>query len=482
MSIIKPYLDMSGGANTETSPLFMKDNECEVIENYHLDSLGSLKKRGGLAYLIGQIVDNMSILNMFYFKDSQGTDYSNILVAINAAGGATSLIKKIATNAWANSKTGDTASAVPIFCTFIDYVFRTNGSDAMGSSADLSSWGTTNCLATLTPKYCCVFEDRVYALNDNSSTKYPSRIYWSSLPSGTPLAVTWTPATNYADINPDDNDDITWGEPFGKTLLIFKNESLYRWTFGQTEADRVPGTQGTPQGLTVKQTQGICFWANKYGVWALTQPNGTPMLISKKVQSFISGVTTLTNMRAEVDHDHYKLSIGTVTVKGITYTNCVLVYTISKKSWHWETYPFTITAMARMKAKTLGTTTLYDEIYLGDSDGFVYRTNTGSTDYNGTTAKAINARIYTKEYALAKFPRKTVLEYLWFLAQQAVGTKINYRVDRRDFRPWRDLDDRVSEGKIVGSGKTIQFSITDNSKIQSQIEGFLIQTEGEYNK
>ncbi len=478
MSIIQKFLDFSSGANVATSPLFMKDNECEIIQNYHLDTLGCLTKRLGTANLIGQTVDTMNILNMFYFKDSQGTDNSNILVAMNASGGGTSVIKKITTNAWANSKTGDTASAIPIFCAFLDYVFRTNGSDAMSSSADLSTWGTTNCLATLLPKYCCVWEDRIYALNDNSSTKYPSRIYWSSLPSGTPLAVTWTSASDYADINPDDNDDITWGEPFGKVMLIFKTEGLYRWTFGQTEPDKIPGTQGTPQGLTVKQTQGICFWANKYGIWALTNPYGVPQLISKKVQGFIDQIPTLANMRAEVDQDHYKLYIGTVTVKGMTYSNCVLVYTISKKTWHWETHQFAIKAMARMQTKTLGTTNLFDEIYFGDDDGFVYRTNTGNTDYLGTTAKPIDGRIMTKEWPLSKFPFDSVLEYLWVLAQQAVGTKINFRLNRRDFKPWRDLKERITESKISGKGKTIQFSLTDNSVIQSQIEGIIIQTEG----
>lgn len=479
MSLIKSYLDLSGGANVAASPLFMKDSECEIIQNYNLDTVGCLKKRPGIMYLIGQIVDNMSILNMFFFKNSNGTDYTNVLLAINAAGGATSVIKKISSNVWSNSKTGDTALAIPVFATFLDYVFRTNGSDAMGSSADLSSWGTTNCLATLIPKFCAIFGDRAYALNDNSATKYPSRIYWSSLPSGSPLAITWNAATQYADINPDDNDEITWGEPYGKVMLIFKTESVYRWIFGQTESDRVPGTQGTPQGLTVKQTQGMVFWTNKYGVWVLTNPYGTPRLISQKVQGFIDQIPTLSSMRAEVDNDHYKLYIGTVTVKGTTYTNCALVYTISKRTWHWETYPFPITAMARMKRATLGTTEIYDDIYLGDNDGFIYRTNTGSTDYLGTAAKPIDGKIQTKEFPMPKFPNDSILEYLWVLAQQAVGAKVNYRINRRDFNPWKDLKERTTESRISGKGKTIQFSITDNSINQSQIEGLIMQIEGE---
>lgn len=478
MSITKPQIDLSGGMNASTAPLFMADNECELIQNYHLDNLGLLTKRNGVAYLIGQIVDNMSILNMFYFKDSQGTDYSNVLVGINATGGATSVTKKIAANAWSDSQTGNTASAIPHFTTFIDYVFRTNGSDVMSSSSDLSSWGTTNCVATIKPKFCWVWEDRLYYGYDNSSTKYPSRIGWSELPAGTPLALTFG-ANNWADINPDDNDSITWGEPFGKVSLIFKNEALYRWTFGQVEPDRMPGTVGTPQGLTVKQTQGICFWANKFGVWALTNPYGIPQLISKKMQPFIDQISSLTAMRAEVDDDHYYLYIGNVTVNSESYSNVVLVYTISKKTWHYETYPFAITAMARFKDNTLGTTSIYNSIYMGDSDGFVYRKNTGTTDYNGITASTISGRIRTKEYPLPKFPEKDKLEKLWFLAQQGAGAKVNYRLNRRDWKAWKGLTERITESNISGNSETIQFDITDNSTTQSKIEGFVISTEGE---
>ncbi len=59
-----------------------------------------------------------------------------------------------------------------------------------------------------------------------------------------------------------------------------------------------------------------------------------------------------------------------------------------------------------------------------------------------------------------------------------MGTKINYRLNRKDFKPWKDLKERITESRISGKGKKIQFSITDNYVIQSQIEGLIIQTEG----
>jgi hypothetical protein len=346
----------------------------------------------------------------------------------------------------------------------------------MGSSSDPpSAWGTTNCLATLIPKYCCVWEDRIYAGNDNSATKYPSRIYWSSLPSSSPLAVTWTSASDYADINPDDNDQITWLEPFGKMLLIFKEEALYRWTFGQVEPDRIID-RGTPQGRTVKQTEGICFFANKFGVYAFTG-SGHPLLISKKVQPWIDAIGTLTNMRAEVDENHYYLYIGDVTVDSVSYSNVMLVFTLSTKSWHIETYPFEIKAMASFKTKTLGSTAISDSIYLGDDDGYVYQKGTGTSDYLGTTAKNINGKFITKEYPLSQFPKTSILDQMYVLARKGIGAKVNYRIDRGRWKAWKDLKGRITDGKIYGRARTLQLSVTDNSQQTSQVEGFSFETK-----
>jgi len=476
------YLDLSGGMNSKTSPLFIKNSECELVQNYHMDNLGSLTKRDGIVYLIGQIVDTKSVLGMYYFDDIQGTDYSNVLIAIDDATSTNSDIFKITTNAWASSKADDTAGAIPTFCSFMDYVFRTNGSDVIISSTDLATWSTTHLtnFTTMKPKYCWVWEDRVYAAYENGTTKYPSRIFWSSLGTyGSTLS--WNTAANgqWADINPDDNDEIVWGLPFGKQSLIFKTESIYTWTFGQTEADKLIEV-GTPTGLTVKITQGFCFFTNKYGVYAYVG-TGKPQLISKKVQDFIDAIptTNLSLMRAEVDNDHYYLYIGDVTVSGVSYSNVMLVYTISLKSWHIETYPFEIKFMARFKRNTLGTTEIYDNIYLGDDDGFIYRKGTGNQDYLGTAARTINGRILTKEYPLLDFPNDSTLKKMFVLAQKGVGAKVNYRINRGDWRAWKDLTERVTEGRIAGIGKTLQLSITDNSISQSQIEGFSFEILGE---
>lgn len=490
MPLLKVF-NFSSGQNSKTSPLFLADSECELVQNYHMDNLGSLTKRNGITPIyrvgstpIGQIVDNQPILGMFFFNDIQGTDNSNILVATNNATAADSVIYKVSSNAWAISKTDAGYGNFKVqFVSFIDYVFRANqriegNSAPVESSNDLITWGTTNCPFGIQPKFIAMWEDRLYALNDDLGPNR-SRIYWSSLPSGTPLAITWTPATDYADINPDDGDQITWGEPFGRVMLVFKNKAVYRWTFQQVEADKIIDV-GTPlNSRTVKQVHGIVFFANEYGVWIMEGAYSFPKLISKKVEDFIDAITDFNKLVAEVDEDHYYLFISDVTVKGTTYNNCMLVYTLSLKSWHIETYPFEIKFMARFQRKTLGTTEIYDSIYLGDDDGFVYRKDVGTSDYLGVDAKSISGKIITKEYPLVDFPKDSILDNLYVFSQKAAGVKVNYRRNRGEWQAWKDLTQRITEGKLSGRAKTIQLGFTDNSINASQIEGFSVNLKGE---
>lgn len=486
----------SGGMNTQTGVLILKDNECELIQNYTLDILGNLVKRNGNgARKVAQVVDGVPILGMFFFRDSQGTDNSNILVTCrDGTPGTNADTYKISSSAWAKSLEDDTKTSLPIFFTFVDKVFRVNGTEKVSSSSDLSTWTNVDTpdtnLPDLKPKYGCVWEDRVYVANENGTTKYPSRIFWSSLPSSAG-ALTWVITTDYADINPDDNDSITWIEPFGTKLLVFKSFGLYRWTFGQVEPDKIIDI-GTHQGRTVKQMHGICFWADHVGAYAYTGTS-MPKLISKKIQKWFDAIPSgnnWTNMRAEVDEDHYYLYIGDVTVDNVAYTNVLLVYTISLDAWHIETYPFEIMMMARVESGTYGSIGFNEGVYIGDDDGFIYQLNFSnptssapSSDNNGATSGVpINGKIITKEYPLANFPKTSILQNLYFLAQKGGGAKINYRFDRGQWEPWKDLSTRITEGALAGRARTIQLMITDNSGTISQLEGFSVETETEETK
>lgn len=446
----KLQLNLSGGMNVQTSPLIIKDNECELALNYHLDVVGSLRKRSGMGLFGLQINHNVNVVGLYQFNDQSAS--ASIPLMVESNGGGTATIYYFTGGNWtASGRTTDTLNARARFSSFVDRVFRVNGAQVVITSTDGITWQdstapNTNVPATITPKYTAVFQDRVYLANGASSNQ--SRLWFSSLPSAG--AITWDLTNNWIDINPDDGDQITALENNGNRLLIFKNRALYRWTFGQVEPDRLIGV-GTQSQESVKTNfdVGITFFANQFGIYAYT--SGRPKLISRKIQPFIDAVTDWTAVYGEVDRDHYYLSVGNLTVNGRTYTNAVLVYNIPLDAWSIFTFGCPrITIMARLQAP--GDTTSY--IVVGTADGRTYKIESlGSfVDINDAGASLalppIPCEFISKEYLLS-FPQRTNLAWVDVFSTKRLESSVFYDLDREnDFTAIGFLQDRISNFRI----------------------------------
>ena len=472
--------NFSGGINDKASKLLLKDTECEAIINYNLDSVGNLTKRNGYDVFASQPVAAKRILGLYQYTNTSVPAETTQVMVINNSGDTQSVIYYNNSSTWSTSKTNDTALTTVTnfnrvrFATFLDYLFRVNGTDVISTSVNVngSTWGTTNAPGTITPSFVTVFQDRVYVARNGVAAA--SRLYFSSLPSAG--SITWTTASDFVDINPDDGDQITALENNGNRLLIFKNRSLYRWTFGQVEPDRLIGI-GTPSQETVKTNLdlGITFFANEYGAYAYS--GGRPKLISRKIQPWFDAITAsnLDMMCAESDNDHYYLYLGdSLTVDGRAYTNVMAVYTISLAAWTI----YTVNTPIRFMNKLILSSS--EDIYFGSSNGRTYQWNSGTADDSGgaagATAANIAGEILTKEMAL-NFPYSTDINWIDIISQQRVAASLSYDVDRKDI--WKqlgNLNDRFTSFK-VGSipAKTLRLRITDNSQNISIIEGINIE-------
>src|SRR3990167_334199 len=318
----KTTFNLSGGMNSKVSPLIIKDEECELIVNYNLDTVGALTKRNGYDVFATQPVAGKRVLGLGQYTNTSTTVETTQIMVVNNSGDTQSVIYYNNSGTWTTSKTDDTAITTVTnfnrvrFRTFLDYLFRVNGTNVIATSNNVngSTWGTTNAPSTITPSFIEVFQDRIYLARNGTAAA--SRIFFSSLPSsGT---ITWTTATDFFDINPDDGDEITALENNGNRLLMFKRRSLYRWTYGLTEPDRLIGI-GTHSQECVKTNLdlGITFFANEYGAYAYS--GNRPKLISRKIQPWFDAITAtaLDVMCAESDNDHYYLYLGdSLTVAG----------------------------------------------------------------------------------------------------------------------------------------------------------------------
>lgn len=460
----KLLLSLSGGMNRKTSPLIIKDEECELLVNYHLDKIGALTKRPGYSRFASQPAAGKTCNGLYQFNDMSGGTAEQLYVADNA-GDSAGVIYYNNSGTWTAGKSNDTAGKKSRFISFIDYVFRTNGYDVVASSANGSSWGTTNSPSTITPKYGAVFQDRVYFANGRSSNR--SRFWFSSLPDSG--SITWSTGTDWVDVNPDDGDEITGLENNGNRLLVFKNRALYRWTFGQVEPDRLIGV-GTSSQESIKTNLdvGITFFANQRGVYAYA--GGRPKLLSRKIQDIIDGVSDWEDVFAEIDEDHYYLSVGDVVIDGRTYSNVVLNYHISLDSWS----VYSLAAPVKYMARLIETAPV-EATYFGSTDGRTYKFLDGNDD-DGTE---IACEFRSKEYLL-NYPETVDVTRLDVFAQNQGTTQVGIDNDRNSEPAiMGNLSSRVTSLRPPRPRKTnsVRVYINDNSANTCVVEGYNLEFE-----
>ena len=485
----KLLLDLSGGMNAQAAPLVIQDDECEIAINYILDEAGRLKKRKGYSQYANQPQANMSVLGLFELrrsstweslglrrtamaiKDTTDTNYKiyisnsganfteEFTVAKAFWGGRTRwaafvsnalhITSGTATSLASADDGGSWTSAVPA---------PINGSDQASSSADI-----------------VVFQDRLYAIGGKSllggTDPNYNRVYFSSLPSGAPLNVTWTDSDHF-DVNPDDNDALMGGHNNGNRLLLFKREALYRWTFGQLEPDRLIGV-GTHSIESVRTNfdRGITFFAHPTGIYAYTGER--PQLISRKIQPYIDAVSDWSTVCAEVDGDHYFLSVGNLTVNSKTITNAVLVYHISLDAWTIFALAHKPVVFARMYGST---TTTVQSVFFGDSTGKVFKLFDGTDD----AGSAIATEFRSKEYLLS-YPNRTTIKNIDVFSSNNNQAGVFLEVDRKieTYEPIGALTDRITTltPRKFRECNTVRISIGTSGSADATIDGFNIEHE-----
>lgn len=483
----KLIANLSGGMNSHTSPLIIKDSECEFILNYNLDTIGALTRRNGYVTFATQPVADNHIVGLFGGFNVENRSNFQLMSVNNAADNA-----RVTYYNNGGTWTASNDSNIPIFngvngaanqlymtryASFLNYVFRVMGGAPLSASAtDLATWGTTNLIdddtssaLTISTSLACVFQDRLY-LNRTDSTGFKSRLYYSSLgrAGGTITFDTDSSTGRWFDVNPDDGDFITALENNGNRLLIFKNFSMYRWTFGQVEADRLIGV-GTTSQESVKTNFdiGVTFFANPKGIYAYD--GARPKLISRKIQEYIDAVSNWKYVAGGVDKEHYYLSVGDVTVGGRTITNAVFVYNIPLDAWTIFSLATKPTVWAEMSS-----TYPTQKLYFGSTDGRTYEFNSGTSD----NTSSISAEVISKEYLLS-FPERANVPWIDVIANQRVAANVYYDYDRLgDFNPLGGLSSRITNFRpTLRECNSVRIKIADNSKDVSIINGWNIEHE-----
>lgn len=361
----KDLLNYVEGLYTDTSLLMIPENALYIQDNCVTSyKLGAILKRPGYTKIGSALQANKSILGLHNFR--QSASVQKMLATVNNSGDTATQLFYSTGGAW--TSVGAAASAWTIaganvemedfigYCFFVGY----NGTSFLpvGSLTGTTFSTSTNVTNMPQAKYIVRYRDRLYVANCYiTATAYPYRVYFSSIPSaGT---ISWTQATDFFDV--DYSEEIKGLATNWDRLLVFTEYSAYY--YDQNSKFKVFDV-GTSNHRTIKNFGQYMIWADMNNVWAST--GGQPQAVGGRVIDFIRNAN-MTNAFAEVVAGEYHLYLGSVTVNGITYSNCTLVFDIISGTWRVHEYYNTMTMFGKFYSSG------QDYLYMGTSLGTVMK-------------------------------------------------------------------------------------------------------------
>lgn len=446
--------------------------------------LGALTKDTGYSRVSTQIQSGKSITGAYHFIQDPSTE--KMLVTVDdATSDDTQLFYKTTAGAWTEIGAAETAWANVAgakvemlgflgYCFFVGYS-AVDGFLPVGSLTGTTFSTSTNVTGMPQAKFILKYRSRIYLLNVKyGGTHYPYRAVASGIPSAG--SISWSTAGapdsstgGFFDI--DYEHEITGGAVNWDKMVIFTDESAYM--YDQSSLKEV-WAEGCSSHRTIKKKGVYLIWANGDGVWVST--GGQPQNIAGEMIDFIRAGNPA-DFFGEVVDEVYHLYVGTVTVNGITYTNCVLKFNIAVSTWESREYASNMTIFARYKNPT----TKKKRLYMGDADGNVWdkakytdSTLISSDKYVDTnnTGVEIPVNFVLAPVVLSDLSDLDYVKSLIAYSDRGQGLTLKYRViDRNsqvlnEFQPLGKIETMINhfEDLSLDKGAIIQIAGAENSK------------------
>ena len=419
------YRAFHGGMNSETVDLLLPPETMRLIRNMDTDIVGGLRPRRGFSVVGDQVQDGKTCLGLYNFRDSGSGSNHRLISAFNNAGDTQAVTSYLNGASWSAIGGGSsfTASAKFRFRTFLDYTFVTNSAHnpVLSWNGDTATnWGTTHLSSAPAGQFPEVFNDKLYL---GHTVANPDRLYFSTVPTVAGV-ISWSTTEQYLDVNPEDGMNMTGLHNNGLYLLIFKERAMYRWNGRSVEANLLFDV-GCTSNESIATRNGLTFFFNPYGIF-ITQGD-RPVIISKPIQRWIDAIDPayFDQVSGECDEDNYYCSIGDVTVDGVSYSNAMLVYSISMQGWRIYTYDEEIRYMARYTDDS----GLF-AIVAGNDDGDVHQLN--NTNLDGTDQ--IPYEFQTGRIGFGTYSQLKSFSHLFSFADEIPGFEFQMETDTEPFR------------------------------------------------
>lgn len=421
------FSDFSSAMITNVNPSLVPPNSVELAVNIDFDEeIGAAVSRLGRDIVGAQLVDNMSILGLHQHIDVDTAANNILFAAINASGGATSVIYNVTSGS--TVVTGLTANTKMRFLTFLGSTLAINGSNAE-RAWNGSSWITTGGafdLADYPGSNACnlaiEFLDRVYTAATGTT-----RLHFSTI--ATAGAISWD--GDFLDIEPENaGGGITALAKVPNYILIFKERALHRFN-GSSAFPESLVQIGTPSQEAVVMGGGLCAFfsnSNENDRGFFITDGRRPISIShdtpRQIKKWIDAIPTAndSSVAGWATDRVFAWSVGDLTVDGESYTNVVLRYNYKLKQWSVRSYPSEFKVFARYLVSGVNTTVG------GDDDGTVYRVDKIGK-YVDDTSTSIKWKIRTHHHNFATNYLKEITDQLAVRGKNLIGMTMGAILD-----------------------------------------------------
>ena len=393
--------------------------------NVHFDRKGAITVRPGMVGLGSTVLTARPCVGLH-------NALSGTALAVFSNGSSASIYSYDGTS-WSLSLDGGTASVRIRFIDFgsytiaLNFIYNTYSSMRFWNAGSSRHWHNTGNpinpqnMWGYAPQVGDVYKSRIYLGGDTSAEGNTSRLYFSSVISSTGR-ITWTPTTDYVDINPGDGENITTIKRFSLELLVFKPNYIYRFRTSATDPDPLIKV-GTRSPESVVEGKRGLYFHHDTGFYKYS--GGYPVEISRPIQDIVEAIpyAQYDDITAWNDPDHIYWSVGnlTITESGLseTWRNIVLRYTESSEIW-------TVYSMAsdirRGMTYTRGTTL---SRLVGNDNGVVATFNSGTTDLG----EPIKYRTRTKWIDRGFITNRKIENEIVAVCEKAQASEIMYQVD-----------------------------------------------------
>lgn len=399
------------------------------------------------------------------------------LVVCNAATESEVYLNSAGT--WTQQAQNLTAGAKARGTDFVDYFFLCNYSDATRSYSG-SAWSTsTNVTSAPKAKYVESYRNRLYLAYCNvSATAYPSRVYYSSLPASDGT-ITWDTTNDYFYVETQDGDHITALAKNKTHLLVFKENSMFRYdgTFAATNLKPISWNLGAVSQESVVLDENVVFFYSRKGV--AMSGGGEPKIISRAIQPIIDRVNqaNLGDICGGIHEDHLLMYVGTLTSAlpgdDDALEKVMLDYDISQNSWTYHIVPDEPQAFATY------TSTGAKLLSFGDANGEMFTWNSGTTD-DGT---AIATNIELEMWPSGPETTNTFQSTYFFGSGDLGDVDWQWAVDGGDYSTAVDLEDDYckkwfTDSSIDPYGRELKMKFSDaDGAAQWRLDGYTVESK-----